>query len=156
MTLTPQQALSLARLLVQLRDDWDPSGTTSATEQLATDPRDPFTLCHQAIDRAAITSHRTPAAINWAEQYQPTPYTEATACPDHGSRIQRPDGQWHCCVIDQHWPTPVTAIPRGGSNHPADHINAIRTTLTAQRTTNQPDPPIEPPATTIEPKEQFL
>ena len=156
MTLDTPQTTALTRLLAQLRPDWDTAGIHAAVSELATNHQPPHALARQAIDRSAVTSHRTPAAINWAEQYQPTPYTEATACPDHGSRIQRPDGQWHCCVIDQHWPTPVTAIPRGGSNHPADHINAIRTTLTAQRTTNQPDPPIEPPATTIEPKEQFL
>lgn len=141
MSLTQPQRITLARLLAHLRPDWDDAGIHAACNTLAELDLSAAQLCARATLAADIETNRTPTAITWAQQYNEPP-TQDQPCSQHGGTIRRPDGRYHCCVIDTWWPDhewphpgrpiPVDVLiehglrpePPSPRTHPTDHEGA--------------------------------
>lgn len=101
MTLTSQQRIALAAVLVANRPDWLHSGIIDATRQLAERKAHWGVLQKQAIAAAEVASNRDPVAILRVipGAQSATKTTPVRPCPVHSGTTRRgPDGPHVCCI----------------------------------------------------------
>lgn len=82
MRMTPTQMTCLARLVSDLRSEWDFHGVAAAVRKLS-EQESNFTACHMALRAAADPTANTPGAMN-NPVYRDTPAPSVNHAPSSG------------------------------------------------------------------------